>query len=131
MSSKQQHGFLKQHSTGTQLLEYLNDWSDAYENEECVDVCYIDFAKAFDSLSIPKFIYKLKTFGITGSRLSWLTNFLSLRKICVKDNNTFSDYIHQSSDVPQGNGSLCFVLYRNDLLENIAHSVIKLYMLIM
>ena len=59
--------FLKQHSTGTQLLECLYDWSDAYENGECVDVCYIDFAKEFDSLSILKLIYKLKTFGITGS----------------------------------------------------------------
>ena len=54
--SKQQHGFLKQRSTGTQLLECLNNWSDAYENGECVDVCYINFAKAFDSLSIPKLI---------------------------------------------------------------------------
>ena len=60
---------------------------------ECVDVCYLDFAKAFDSLSIPKLIYKLKTFGISSSCLSWLTSFFSLRKIHVKVNDTFSDYI--------------------------------------
>ena len=40
-------------------------------NMESVYVCFIDFAKAFDSLSIPKLIYKLKTFGITGSGLLW------------------------------------------------------------
>ena len=122
--SKQQHGFLKQHSTGTQLLECLNHWSDTF-----VDVYYIDFAKAFDSLSILKLIYKLKTFGVTGSCLSRLTNFLSLRKMCVKVNDIFSDYILQSSAVLQGSvlGSLCFVLYINDLPENIVHCVIKLY----
>ena len=38
--SKLQHGFLKQHSTGTQLLECLNDWSDAYEYGECVCLFY-------------------------------------------------------------------------------------------
>ena len=122
--SKQQHGFLKQHSTGTQLLECLNHWSHTF-----VDVYYIDFAKAFDSLSILKLIYKLKTFGVTGSCLSRLTNFLSLRKMCVKVNDIFSDYILQSSAVLQGSvlGSLCFVLCINDLPENIVHCVIKLY----
>ena len=51
-------------------------------------------------------------YSITGSCLSWLTNFLSLRKMCVKVNDTFSDYILQSRGVPQGSvlGSLCFVL---------------------
>ena len=45
--SKDQHGFLPKRSTCTQLLVTLNV-SDAKMQ---VDVVYIDFAKAFDSVS--------------------------------------------------------------------------------
>ena len=48
--------------------------------------------------------------------------------MCVKVNDTFYDYIPQSSVLQVSVlGSLCCVLYINDLPENIVHSVIKLY----
>ena len=49
--SQHQHGFLAKHSTCTQLLETVNDWSIASLNRHVVDVVYFDFAKAFDSVS--------------------------------------------------------------------------------
>ena len=49
--SHHQHGFLAKHSTCTQLLETVNDWSIALLNRHVVDVVYFDFAKAFDSVS--------------------------------------------------------------------------------
>ena len=48
--SKHQHGFLTKHSTPTQLLECVNDWYIGLSNNKQVDVAYLDFAKAFDSL---------------------------------------------------------------------------------
>jgi len=48
---KQQHGFIARRSTTTNLLESLNDWSLSIKNGKGQKVAYIDFAKAFDSVS--------------------------------------------------------------------------------
>ena len=64
-----QHDFLSKHSTSTQLLECLNDRALAIDLYNCTDACYIDFAHAFDSVSIPKHIKKLIVYGINGQYL--------------------------------------------------------------
>ena len=46
-----QHDFLKKHSTGSQLLECLDDFTDAIDHEDCIDICLIDFRRAFDTVS--------------------------------------------------------------------------------
>jgi len=51
-------------STSTNLLETLNDWTFAVNNGDGVSVAYIDYAKAFDTVSHPKLIHKLKSYGI-------------------------------------------------------------------
>ena len=48
-----QHGFHKLHSTGTQLLESLDDWTYSIKNHKCVDISCIDFSREFDPISIP------------------------------------------------------------------------------
>ena len=75
--NKSQHGFLAKHSTGTQLLECLNDWTRAAELGMLTDVCYIDFSKAFDSVSIPKLLYKMSCYGLKGQIYNWLTDYLT------------------------------------------------------
>ena len=52
--SHQQHGFLKRKSTTINLLESLNDWTVAFDNKDGITVAYIDYAKAFDSVSHQK-----------------------------------------------------------------------------
>ena len=44
----------------TDLLEQLNDWTVALDNRDSVTVGYIDYAKAFDSVSPQKLCYKLQ-----------------------------------------------------------------------
>ena len=41
--SESQHGFLKGKSCVTQLLEYLEDITEAMDNGKDVDVIYLDF----------------------------------------------------------------------------------------
>jgi len=73
--SSQQHGFLAKHSTCSQLLETVNDWSIALKNCNIVDVVYFDIAKVFDSVSHVKLMHKLQAYGVHGSLLSLIADF--------------------------------------------------------
>ena len=72
--TEQQHGFLAKHSTCTNLLEALNEWTLSLDVSTSVAVAYIDFSRAFDSVCHSKLLAKLESFGISG-------NFASDHKI--------------------------------------------------
>ena len=57
--SDSQHGFLQGRSTTSNLLQSLYDWTVNMDEKNDTLIAYIDFAKAFDRVSIPKFLYKL------------------------------------------------------------------------
>ena len=65
-----QHGFLKNRSTTTNLLESLNDWTLCLQTKNQVTVVYIDFSKAFDVVSHDKLFARLHSYGIRGSLLA-------------------------------------------------------------
>ena len=52
--TKHQHGFLVKRSTCTQLLECFQDWVVSLNNKRSVDIVYIDFSRAFDSVVYSK-----------------------------------------------------------------------------
>ncbi|XP_063615395.1 uncharacterized protein LOC134788438, partial [Penaeus indicus] len=49
-----------------------------------VEVCYMDFSKAFDSVSHKLLAQKLLGFGLAGSLYSWIVDFLSGRTFHVR-----------------------------------------------
>ena len=77
--TKHQHGFLLKHSTCSNLLETANDWTLALDNHLNIDVIYIDFQKAFNSVSQPKLLSKLTSYNIGGDLFACITAFLDHR----------------------------------------------------
>ena len=109
--SKQQHGFLSRRSTATNLIESLNDWTVKMENRQGQSVAYIDFAKAFDSVSHPKLLTKLGAYGIGGVLLNWISDFLTGRSHVTRVGHCLSPIAFITSEVIQGSclGPLLFL----------------------
>ena len=64
-----QHGFRKQRSCITQLLEVMEDLTQLIEEKESIDIIYLDFKKAFDSVPHNRLLCKLKAYGINGNMI--------------------------------------------------------------
>ncbi len=85
-----QHGFRQGYSCVTQLLESIDDWTEAIDNGEDVDIIYLDFKAAFDKVPYQRLLNKVKGYGIGGKVLSWLQDFLTNRKQRVLINGSLS-----------------------------------------
>ena len=78
--SDKQCGFLSKRSTLLQLLKIFDQWTLALDNKVEVDVVYLDFRKAFDSVPHRRLIAILEQNGINGKTLNWIKAFLSGRQ---------------------------------------------------
>ena len=67
--TEHKYGFLEKRSTEVQLLKFLKFWSDELIKGNFIDIIYFDFAKAFDTVSHPKLLIKLQSYGIKGNFL--------------------------------------------------------------
>ena len=112
-----QHGFMLGKSTVTNLLETTFDLAESLDRKLTKTIIYIDFKKAFDSVSHPKLVQKLKTFGISGNLLSLIADFLKDRLQCTQVGKHISNPRTIKSGVIQGSciGPILFQMFINDL----------------
>ena len=75
-----QHGFRKKRSCITQLLEVYDRLTEMIDDGKSVDIIYLDFKKAFDSIPHERLLLKMGGYGISGNTLNWVRDFLSNRK---------------------------------------------------
>ena len=52
--NKQQQGFISKRSTCSQLLECINDWSVSLSHKQSIDIAFVDFGHALDSVVLSK-----------------------------------------------------------------------------
>ena len=109
----QQHGFAPKRACITNLLETLDIVTSELANGRPVDLVYLDFAKAFDSVLLIRLCLKLDSFGIRNNLLAWCKSFLSGRSQRVLIGEFISDWEEIDSGVPQGSvlGPLFFVMF--------------------
>ena len=89
---------------------------------------FLDVSKAFDRVSHDGLLFKLKKHGVSGNFFQLIKSFLSGRFQRVLLNGQTSDWETIQAGVPQGSilGPLFFLLYTNDLTDNL-NSNVKLF----
>jgi hypothetical protein len=112
-----QFGFIKGRSTTLQLTLLLDELTSQLENGYAIDICYMDFQKAFDSVPHERLLQKTAAMGIENPLLKWIRAFLTNRTQTVVVGGKTSNPTAVKSGVPQGSilGPLLFVIYVNDL----------------
>ena len=119
MLAKQQYSFRAQNSTEYAAIKLLDHINKEIDSGDTPTILYIDLSKAFDTLSFDIILQKLKYYGVMGTELRLLTDYLTNQKQYVVFNNYCSDITDIVNGVPQGSilSPLLFSIYINDLIR--------------
>ena len=109
--------YLADPSCLTNLLETLESWKQSLEEGYGVDVVYLDYRKAFDSVSHRGLIERLKTAGLVSALVGWIEGYLENRTMRDVVNGKISSWRKIESGVSQGAvlAPLLFLIYVNEL----------------
>ena len=124
-----QWAYRKGKSTEQLLIHLTERWREAVERKLFVGILFVDFTKAFDTVSHNILLQKLNDLGIRGDVWLWLKNYLTERRQFVRINGSDSDTHIIAHGVPQGSvlGPTLFSLFTNDLPKSLRSAETYLY----
>ena len=121
----QQSGFRKNKSTMDALSQLTSYIQQSFREKKHTTAVFFDMEKAYDTVWRDEILNSLHNMGLRGKLPTFISNFLSNRKFCVRVGATHSDFFTQEEGLPQGSvlSVTCFAVAINDIVEQVTPGV--------
>ena len=96
------HGFRAKHNTSTALLQMIDTWVEAFDNDDITAVIMVDLSAAFDVVDHIILLDKLEVYGFEMKEILWMHSYLTGRKQQVYVDGALSEPLDLQAGVPQG-----------------------------
>eukprot|EP00732_Lithocolla_globosa_P000417 Lithocolla_globosa_v1_NODE_127_length_6020_cov_51.448114.p1 type:complete len:867 gc:universal NODE_127_length_6020_cov_51.448114:3658-1058(-) len=123
--SHKQYGFRPKCSTVDLLTATTQRWINDMKDYKEIRLVALDISRAFDAVWHKGLLVKLKSYGIEGNLLRWLSNFLSDRSQCVILNGETSSRKRITAGVPQGSilSPTLFIVFIDDIVGTVENNL--------